>query len=218
MTSIREQEINRVRSMTGAALLTSIVFLMTFTPIGFINLIVIKATIVHIPVILGSLVLGPKVGALLGFMFGLASFINNTMNPSSLLSFAFSPLVPIPGTDAGSIYSLIICFVPRILVGIVPYYVDRAVMRITGGGRMRFVSLFAAGVAGGMTNTLLVMHFIYIIFKDAYALKTGIAADAVYGVILSIITFHGIPESLVAGLFASAVGKPIITRFSARSE
>lgn len=215
MESTHALQKRRMRDFTVASLLTAVVFLMTFTPIGFINLFVIKATIVHIPVIMASLLLGPKIGAVLGAMFGLASLINNTISPSSLLSFAFSPLVPVPGTDSGSIWAILICFVPRILVGVVPYYVDKFIASFDrSSNKLRFASLFAAGVAGGLTNTLLVMHFIYIIFKDAYALKTGIEVDTVYGVILTIIIFHGIPESIVAGLFSSCVGKPIITRFS----
>lgn len=71
----------------------------------------IKATILHVPVIIGSILLGPKKGAFLGGIFGLTSLIKNTMMPSAL-SFAFSPFIPVPGTDRGSLWALVICFVP----------------------------------------------------------------------------------------------------------
>lgn len=189
------------------SLFVAIIFLMTFTPIGFINLVIIKATIVHIPVIIGSVLLGPKIGALLGAMFGAASLINNTIAPS-LLSFAFSPIIPVPGTERGSFWAVLICFGPRILVGVVPYYVDKFMCWAgRSNKKWRFVSLFTAGVAGGMTNTLLVMHLIYFLFQDAYAATRGAAPDAVYSMILSVIVLHGIPEAIVAGLFTSGVGK-----------
>ena len=70
---------------------SAIIILLAVTPIGFINLAFIKATIVHIPVIIGSLLLGPKLGAVLGFVFGVTSLINNTLNPA-ISSFVFSPL------------------------------------------------------------------------------------------------------------------------------
>ena len=60
------------------ALFTAIIVIMAFTPLGYIPLVVINATIIHIPVILGALFLGPKKGAFLGFVFGLTSLINNT--------------------------------------------------------------------------------------------------------------------------------------------
>lgn len=206
----KEAHSTRVRDFALTSLFAAIIFLMTFTPIGFINLVVIKATIVHIPVIIGSVLLGPKIGALLGAMFGLASLINNTIAPS-LLSFVFSPLIPVPGTGRGSFMALLICFGPRILVGVVPYYVDRLMLHLGDGDKKwRFVSLFTAGVAGGMTNTLLVMNLIYLVFQDAYASARGIEPAAVYPLILSVIALHGIPEALVAGFLTSGVGKAMI--------
>ena len=78
-------------SMVMTGLFMAIIAVMTFIPnVGYINLIVIKATLLHVPVIVGSIVLGPKKGAVLGATFGITSLIKNTLEPS-LLSFAFSP-------------------------------------------------------------------------------------------------------------------------------
>ena len=104
----------KTRNMVLTAVIAAIIILMAFTPVGYINLVVIKATLIHVPVIIGSVVLGPKKGAFLGFIFGLTSLINNTFNPS-LLSFAFSPFY-----SGGNLWSIVICFVPRILTGVVP--------------------------------------------------------------------------------------------------
>ena len=76
----------------------AIIAVMTFIPnVGYINLIVIKATLLHVPVIVGSIVLGPKMGAVLGATFGITSLIKNTLEPS-LLSFAFSPFYQLGDT------------------------------------------------------------------------------------------------------------------------
>ena len=80
--------------LTG--LFTALLLVMGFTPLGLIDLPIIKATILHVPVIIGSVLLGPKKGAFLGGVFGAISLWKNTMAPS-LLSFAFSPFVPLPG-------------------------------------------------------------------------------------------------------------------------
>ena len=75
------------------ALFTAIIVIMAFTPLGYIPLVVINATIIHIPVILGALFLGPKKGAFLGFVFGLTSFINNTFKAATASAFVFSPVL-----------------------------------------------------------------------------------------------------------------------------
>ena len=106
------------------ALFTAIIVIMAFTPLGYIPLVVINATIIHIPVILGALFLGPKKGAFLGFVFGLTSFINNTFKAATASAFVFSPVLAYNVVGVSGIFkSLYICFVPRILVGVVPYYV-----------------------------------------------------------------------------------------------
>lgn len=106
------------------ALFTAIIIIMAFTPLGYIPLIVINATIIHIPVILGALFLGPKKGAFLGFVFGFTSFINNTFRAATVSAFVFSPVLAANVIGVSGIFkSLYICFVPRILVGVVPYFV-----------------------------------------------------------------------------------------------
>ena len=106
------------------ALFTAIIVIMAFTPLGYINLVVINATIIHIPVILGALFLGPKKGAFLGFVFGLTSFINNTINPATASAFVFSPVIAASMFGVSGVFkSFYICFVPRILVGVVPYFI-----------------------------------------------------------------------------------------------
>ena len=75
--------------MVSVALMAAIVIVLANTPLGMIQLPIIKATTVHIPVILGAILLGPAAGAILGGVFGICSLISNTMAPT-LLSFAFS--------------------------------------------------------------------------------------------------------------------------------
>lgn len=106
------------------ALFTAIIVIMAFTPLGYIPLVVINATVIHIPVILGALFLGPKKGAFLGFVFGLTSFINNTFKAATASAFVFSPVLAADVIGISGVFkSMYICFVPRILVGIIPYFI-----------------------------------------------------------------------------------------------
>lgn len=80
-------------AMVLTGLFTAIIIIMSVTPLGYIPLGVINATIIHIPVILGALYCGPKRGAFLGFVFGMTSFIKNTVTPATLSAFVFSPVL-----------------------------------------------------------------------------------------------------------------------------
>lgn len=195
--------------MVLTALFTAIIIIMAFVPyLGYINLVVIKATLIHVPVIIGSIMLGPKKGGFLGFVFGCTSLINNTFNPS-LLSFAFSPFYSV-GEIGGNFFSLIICFVPRILVGILPYYVYVGIRKLLKEKKgSDFLALPVAGVVGAFTNTLLVMNLIYVCFSEQFATAKQIALDAVYGAILAIIAANGIPEAIVAAVLTTAVCKAL---------
>lgn len=190
------------------ALFAALVAVLAFVPyVGYIRIpvLAIQATTVHIPVIVGSIALGPKRGAILGGIFGLTSLINNTAAPG-LTSFVFSPFVEIGDGMGGSPLSLIICFIPRILVGVVPYYVYTALQkRSKNPEKGRKFSLLISGVAGSMTNTILVMSLIYVIFGHQYAAAREIAYEAILGVILSTVAINGTIEAVVAALITSAV-------------
>lgn len=121
---------NKTFQLVLTGLFAAIIIIMSFTPLGYIPLVVINATIIHIPVILGSLFCGPKQGALLGFIFGFTSFIKNTLMPATLSAFVFSPVLAAGMMGAEGVFkSMFICFVPRILVGVVPYFVYMAVKK-----------------------------------------------------------------------------------------
>ncbi|CAH2760908.1 ECF transporter S component [Erysipelothrix amsterdamensis] len=184
-------------------LFAAIIILLSVTPLGFIHLGFIKATIVHIPVIIGSIILGPTAGAGLGIIFGINSIINNTISPS-ILSFAFSPLVPVIGTTSGSPFALIIALLPRILVGIVPYYIVKSEFI-----KKDSIRLGLAGFIGSMTNTILVMGLIYLLFKDAYGSARGIEGLAVTKAMLSVIVINGIPEAIVSTLITIPITKAL---------
>ena len=197
------------------ALFTAIIVIMAFTPLGYIPLIVINATIIHIPVILGALFLGPKKGAFLGFAFGFTSLINNTFKAATASAFVFSPVLAANIAGISGIFkSLFICFVPRILVGVIPYFVYLSVRDLLKKARKKAapagIALACAGMAGSFTNTLLVMGGIFLLYKDAYAQALGIAGDQLINVIMGIISFNGLIEAAVAGILTAGVGLALV--------
>ena len=200
--------------MVQTAIFGAIIIIMAFTPfLGYITIGPLRATIIHVPVIIASLLLGPKKGGALGFLFGLTSFINNTMNLTAT-SFVFTPFYSV-GEVSGGIGSLIICFVPRILVGILPFYVYKLAMYFRskrGKSGVSNAGLILAGVTGSLVNTLLVMNLIFVFFREGYAAANDVAVSAVYTFILSIIGINGVPEAIVAGVLTLCIGRVLMKK------
>ena len=92
--------------------------------------------------------------------FGLTSMINNTFNPN-LTSFVFSPFYSL-GNVHGNFKSLMICFVPRILIGVVAYYVYTGIVKLVkkkkNDGKGSAAALAAAGAAGAQIYFVLDLY------------------------------------------------------------
>jgi uncharacterized membrane protein len=255
----------------------AIIIVMAFTPLGYIPLVVINATTLHIPVILGSLFLGPKKGGFLGGVFGLTSLIKSSLGAASLSAFVFSPVAAVsmlPHDTVGAAVLLVlkstfIAVVPRILIGVVPYFVyvgikkaigsdkklvygsviNAVISFILGFGVFAFfnrmiaqevlgmsvtvarvigiivgiaaftgieylfmnkdakaLGFITAGIAGAMTNTLLVMGSIYVFYKYPYAEAVGVDPDALMTMIGGVISFNGVIEAIVGAVIVYLVG------------
>ena len=128
-----------------------------------------------------------------------------------MTSFVFTPFYSL-GEYSGGIGSLIICFVPRILIGVVPFYVYRLVKKLSKNNGVSSVGLIVAGLSGALTNTLLVMNLIFVFFRNDNAAANGITVKAVYGFILSIIGINGIPEAIVAAVITLVLGKTLMKK------
>ena len=188
--------------MVSVALMAAIVIVLANTPLGMIQLPIIKATTVHIPVIIGAILLGPSAGAILGAVFGICSLISNTMAPT-LLSFAFSPFMSTSGIP-GAIKAIWISVGCRMLIGIAAGWLWIALEKL---------ALPVAGFVGSMVNTITVMGSIYFLFAQQYAEAREVAVTAVWGLVMGTVTASGIPEAIAAAVLVLAVGKVLIQVF-----
>ena len=182
---------NQSFHLASWAMFIALLCLLTFTPIGFIPLGPIKATIVHLPVILMGMIFGIHDGIMAGFCFGLASLVSNTMMPG-VLSFAFTPFVEVAGIG-GNIYSLIICFLPRIILGLTSGYCGRYL------SKRNWMALSAFGIS--LLHSILVLGLIFICFKDEYALIMDISSSLVLTTIFMTFLTQSMVEAILAMAF-----------------
>lgn len=196
------------RWMVSVALMAAIVIVLANTPLGMIQLPIIKATTVHIPVIIGAVLLGPWAGAILGAVFGICSLISNTMAPT-LLSFAFSPFMSTSGIP-GALKALWISVGCRILIGVAAGWLWILFTRLKVN---QLLALPIVGFAGSMVNTITVMGSIYLLFAQQYADAKEVAVSAVWGLIMGTVTASGILEAIAAAILVLALGKALIQVF-----
>lgn len=199
------------RWMVSVALMAAIIIVLANTPLGMIQLPIIKATTVHIPVIIGAILFGPLAGAILGGVFGICSLISNTMAPT-LLSFAFSPFLA--SHLAGVLKALWISVGCRILIGVAAGWLWILFRKIKLN---TYVALAITGFAGSMVNTIMVMGSIYFLLAQQYAEAKEVAVTAVFGLIMGTVTASGIPEALAAAVLVAVIGK-VLMRLTASSQ
>ena len=198
------------RYMATLAMFCGVLLVMGFTGIGCLPLPVIKATTMHIPVILGAIVLGPGAGAVLGGVFGLCSVCVNTITPG-LLSFAFSPFLSTEGM-VGVLKSLWIGMGCRILFGFLAGWLWKLMRKATGKDAL---ALPITAAVATICHTILVMGSIWLLLAQQYAAAKAVAVTAVFGLVMGTVAASGIPEAIAAAILVTVIGKALLHLFEA---
>jgi len=193
----------KTRRLTITAVLTAICLLLGLTPIGYIPIPPIEITLLCIPVIIGTVTQGLRVGLFLGFVFGLTSFLQIFIKPTPFSQFIFA-LSPWK--------TVLMVFIPRMIVPVTTWLVYNA---INGESKVRqHTATGVAAFTGSITNTVLFLGMMYLIFLpeiDQMAAAFGATPETLLGVIAGIGAINGLPEAGVAVLLCIpivyAVGK-----------
>ena len=215
---MKKESHNRVLRLAQFSLLLALEAIVCFTPLGSIPIAPpgIVATLSHLPVIITAILLGIGPGALMGFFFGLFSFLVWTLFPPvPPIAFLFTPFSPAitPGGEiliGGNGFSLLICFVPRILIGVVAglsFRISQKRRARTGKGQA--LSYTLSGLLGSLTNTILVLSASYVFFcvpnaalaENSYALLLLIFGASVF--------INGVLEAAAAILVTNGVCHPL---------
>lgn len=200
--------------LTKLAFLTAILVVLSVTPVGSIPLPSVKATTSHIPVIVGAILLGPGAGVFLGVVFGLMSVVRSTVAPT-LTTFVFSPFLPVPGSDSGSLKALLVAFIPRILVGLLPGLLFSFLKKRGIGTR---IACAACGAVGSAVNTVLVLLLIYLLFGAEYAAALGSSYELLIGLLMTVAFTNGVAEFVIAVVVVTAICRPLLQSETRQNE
>ena len=196
---------NDTRYMATLAMFVGILLVMGMTGIGFIPLPLIKATTMHIPVILGAILLGPSAGAVLGAAFGLCSIWANTTTPG-IMAFAFSPFMSNDGL-VGAAKALWISMGCRILLGYAAGWFWRLIKKLKISD---YLALPISAAVSSIFHTFIVMGSIYLLLAEQYAEAKNVALTAVFGLVMGTVTASGIPEAIAAAVLVTIIGKALL--------
>lgn len=179
------------RELALSALFIALIFLLGLTPIGLIPLGFINVTILCVPTIIGTVVLGRKLGLILGFFFGLASLLS-AMGLSLVPQSALAAML----LAANPFLLVLMCFIPRLLVPIVTDLVYRGLCR----KKESRLATAPAAVAGSLTNTVFYLGLMLLFFSI-----TGLDSAPVLAIIGGTGLIAGSLEALAAAVIATPV-------------
>lgn len=174
-----------IRQIAIIGMLSAISIVLGVTGLGFIPIPPVKATIMHVPVIIGAVLEGPLVGALVGLIFGIFSVIQSITTPTPVSFVFMNPLVSV---------------LPRILIGVGSYYVFKLIRM-----KKEVLSIGIAAAIGSLINTIGVLGMIYIIYLGPYAKALNISLSAAKKGILVVAFTNGMPEMILSILITVSV-------------
>lgn len=178
------------------ALLTAIIFIMSFTPLGYLKTAGIEITFITIPVIIGAIMLGPGAGAFLGGIFGITSFIQCFgLSPFGAALLGINPF-----------YTFVVCVFPRILMGLFCGLIFKVLKNKTS----KLLSFSIASLSGALLNTILFMTTLMLLFGNSAFIKgLNTAGLSVASFVMAFVGFNGIIEAVTCFILGTAISRAV---------
>lgn len=181
--------------LTILGLMAGILFLMAYTPLGYLNIGPLAVTFNVIPVAICAVVLGPTGGAVAGAVFGLTSFLQAMgIGGTSALGAALLQINPF--------LSAVQCFVPRILDGLLIGFIYRGMRKKTNV----YASCAVTGFFSAFLNTLFFMTALVVMFGNTEVIQNLMGGRNVIIGCCMMVGVNAISEMVSSTIITAAVG------------
>ena len=190
----------RTFQMVLSAMFIAMIILQSFVPfLGNLPLVVLDITIIHITVIVGGIVLGPRAGFLFGFTWGVCSLIL-AYTSANILSFMIftNPLISI---------------LPRLLMGGLVALFYHKTTKLIASDRLRMA---VSGFLGSIMNTVFVLSSIYLLMGNQYAELKGKTVAELPLFLMSVVMTNGVPEALAATVVTPIIASILVKIYKKR--
>ena len=177
-------------------LLTAILFVMSYTPLGYLRIGGIEITFNVIPVAVAAIALGTTGGMAVGAVFGLTSFLQCVQGTS-----AFGATL----LGINPILTAILCIVPRILAGLISGAVHKPLSQKIG----KKVPCFITGFLSAFLNTLFFMTVLVLLFGQTDYIMGMRDGRNLLMFICWFVGINAVFEMLASTLITGAVGNAL---------
>lgn len=186
------------KELTLMGLLTAVLLVMSFTPIGFLTIGPLAITLNMIPVAIGAVALGPKGGAVLGAVFGITSFLQcigiGGTSPMGVILFEINPVL-----------AFVQRFLPRLIMGVLTAYIYKLVKKAMGAG----VASYASGFFAAFLNTLLFMSLLVLLFGNTDYMQELMNGKNVIVFICTFVGINAVFEMAVSTVLTGVIVKAL---------
>ena len=191
---------NKTYKIVIYGLLFAMILILGITPLASIHLGTIEITLVMIPVAIGAIVLGPWAGAILGGFFGLTSFMQ-CLGIGVTSAFGATLLSISPA------YTLILCFVPRILMG---FLVGLVYQLMSKAIKKSVINCSVASVLSALLNTVFFMSVLMLLFGKTDFIMGFRGEMKLMPFLIAFVGINGLVEMTIAAVIGTAVSAALV--------
>lgn len=186
--------------LVETAMLSAILIIMAFTPLGYLKTAGLEITFNMIPVVIGAAVAGPACGAVLGLVFGVTSFIQCFgMSAFGATLLGINPFL-----------TFLVCVPTRVLAGFLAGIIAKSISK--GRPERMISSSIVASICGPLLNTFFFMTTLVLCFgRTDYiqGIMTSLGAENFLKFIVAFVGVNGLVETGVCFVVGSAISAPL---------
>lgn len=181
-------------------MMTGILLLMAYTPLGYLNIGPLAISFNMIPVAITAIALGPVGGAIEGAVFGLTSFLQcigvGGVSAMGAVLFQINPFL-----------AFVQRFIPRLLDGLLLGYIFQFL-------RARNVSMHLSSAVTGFfaafLNTLFFMSALVFLFGNTEYMQNLIGGRNIIAFVCAFVGVNAVVEMLAATVITSVVATALV--------
>lgn len=190
-----------VRNMAALALLIAVLIVMSYTPLGYLQIGPIQMSLLTIPVAIGAVVMGPKEGAILGLVFGITSLLS-AMSGKSPLGAAMFGINPAA--------TFVVCVVARILMGFCTGLIFQGLKKAMPAKEK--INCALSGLLAAVLNTVFFMGSLVLFFYQTEYIQnlvTTLHVSNPFAFVAVVVGLQGVCEALLCCVVTCAVSVPL---------
>ncbi len=186
---------DKIKQLVLLALFSAILLVMSYTPLGYLNIGPLAITLNVIPVALAAVTLGPAGGAFVGAVFGITSFLQcigiGGTSAMGVILFEISPTL-----------TFIQRFFPRVLEGLLAGFIFKGMKKLTNNT----ISCAVSGFSTAFLNTLLFMTTLIFLFGNTDYIKNMVGGQNIIVFICTFVGINAVFEMIAATLLTGVIG------------